>query len=124
MNIIFANREDAAELRNKYVVLELDTLRFPGSTDPRIAWCLVELSNLNITELPNLDQYIDLHNNLMKNYRLKNWKYCEDALEHLRGRWQGVLDTFYSEITQRIESFRLDDPGQNWDGVYDKTRSI
>lgn len=121
MNIIFATREEAAELQNKYVVLELDTLRFPGSNNPRIAWCIVELSNLNITEVPALEQYQDLHNNMMRNYRLRNWKYCEDALEHLRGRWQGVLDTFYSEITKRINEFIHTDPGEDWDGVYDKS---
>lgn len=121
MNIIFASREDADELQSKYVVLELDTMKFPGAPDPRIAWCIVELSELNLSEIPVLDQYRDLHNNLMKNYRLKNWKYCEDALEHLKGRWRGVLDTFYDEIDNRVKKFKENDPGEKWTGVYDKT---
>lgn len=124
MNIIFASQEDADELQKKYVVLELDTLRIPGSTDLRTAWCVVELSDLNITEVPVLDQYRNLHNNMMKNYRLKNWKYCEDALEHLRGRWKGVLDGFYNEIDRRIKEYKNKDPGESWTGVYDKTSSI
>lgn len=121
MNIIFASRNEADELQKKYVVLELDSLRFRGSDETRIAWCLIELDDLNITEMSVLDQFRNLHNNMMKNYRLRNWKYCEDALEHLRGRWKGTLDTFYDEICQRIDKFKNNDLGDHWDGVLDKT---
>ena len=78
------------------------------------------MEDLTLQDLPVLAQFRDLHNNMMKNYRLRNWKYCEDAIEHLMGKWRGDLDSFYAEIAGRIARFKEQDPGPEWDGVYDK----
>jgi hypothetical protein len=64
-----------------------------------------------------IEQFLELHKNLMKNYRLQNWKFCEDALEHLTGKWNGELDTFYNEVNRRIQLYKVNDPGPEWDGV-------
>lgn len=120
MKIIFGTREDMDQLSDSYTVLELDSLRYPGSPEPQIAWCIIAMEDLTLQDLPVLAQFRDLHNNMMKNYRLKHWKYCEDAIEHLMGKWRGDLDSFYTEIARRIAKFKEQDPGPDWDGVYDK----
>ena len=116
MNILFATREEADELRNKYTVLELDTFRFPNNPTPMISWCVLDTSSVTIGDLPQISQFVDLHNNMMRYYRLRNWNYCEDALEHLVGRWRGEVDSFYSIIDQRIKDYRTNDPPEGWDG--------
>ena len=98
MNIIFGDSvvQQASE---KYTVLELDT--FLVDNRPNTAYAMVE--RVALMEMINLDSFKALHNNLMQEYRKRNWKYCEDAMEHLQGKWNGELDTFYSELRDRIQ---------------------
>jgi len=119
MNIILG-RENVEHAQEKYTVLELDTLLINGAADPVTAYCLIE--QIPIDQISNIDQFRDLHNNLMKNYRLQNWKFCEDAIEHLRGKWGGELDSFYTEMNQRISQLRQQVLDDDWRGIIDKTR--
>jgi hypothetical protein len=118
MNIILGH-ENAEQARDKYTVLELDTLIIDGADDPVTAYCLVE--QVPIDQIAGLDQFRDLHNNLMINYRKRNWKYCEDAIEHLQGKWGGELDSFYRELYQRIQQHKTETPDPNWIGTLLKT---
>ena len=118
MNIILG-RENVEHAQEKYTVLELDTLLINGAADPVTAYCLIE--QVPIDQIAGIDQFRDLHNNLMKNYRLQNWKFCEDALEHLRGHWGGELDSFYTEMGQRISTLRQQVLNDDWHGIIDKT---
>lgn len=117
MNIILG-KENFDELNDKYTVLELDTLLFSGSPAPVTAYCLVE--KVGLEEFVTLDRFRELHNNMMRNYRLKNWKYCEDALEHLMGKWRGELNSFYDDLAKRIRDYKENDPGESWTGVIEK----
>lgn len=119
MNIILG-RENVEHAQEKYTVLELDTLLINGAADPVTAYCLIE--QIPIDQISNIDQFRDLHNNLMANYRKRNWKYCEDAIEHLRGKWGGELDSFYTEMNQRISQLQQQVLDDDWRGIIDKTR--
>lgn len=118
MNIIFG-AENIPELTEKYTILELDTLRIPGMIKPITAYCVIE--TIGIFNLPRVPELKSLHENLMINYRRKDWKFCEDAIEFLRGFWGGEMDTFYDEIQNRINKYKQSDPGEAWDGIIDKT---
>ena len=117
MNIILG-RENIEQAQEKYTVLELDTLIINGASDPVTAYCLIE--QVPIDQIAGIDQYRDLHNNLMKNYRLQNWKFCEDAIEHLRGRWGGELDSFYTELDRRVADLKQQNLDPSWDGTVRK----
>ena len=121
MNIIFAQRNDISLLESKYTILELDTLKFENSNQTQTAWCVIETDKLGLSELPTLSMYKELHNNMMHNYQQRNWKYCEDALEHLMGKWGGEVDSFYIDFTSRIKQHKQADPGPDWDGTYLKS---
>jgi len=118
MNIILG-RENIEQAQEKYTVLELDTLLINGAADPVTAYCLIE--QVPIDQIAGIDRFRDLHNNLMKNYRLRNWKFCEDAIEHLRGQWGGELDSFYTEMSQRISQLRQQVLDANWNGSITKS---
>lgn len=113
MNIILG-RENVEQAQEKYTVLELDTLIINGAADPVTAYCLIE--QVPIDQIASMDQFRDLHNNLMVNYRKRNWKYCEDAIEHLRGKWGGELDTFYVELNNRIQDLKAKTLDESWTG--------
>ena len=118
MNIILG-KENLETVDKRYVVLELDTIMIKGSTDPVTAYCLIDQLPLN--EIPVAAEYSELHHNLLRNYRKRNWKYCEDAIEHLRGRWRGEVDSFYDSLTGRIQDLQTATLGPDWTGVVDKT---
>jgi hypothetical protein len=109
MHIIFKSTQP--EIEKKYTVLDLDTFRFPDGSE-RTACCVIE--NIPITELPATENLKKMHGALIENYAQRNWEFCEDAIEQLMGRWGGVMDSFYTELTVRIENFKLQDPGQDW----------
>lgn len=116
MNIIFGKDPD---LDSKYTVLELDTLLIPGNDQPVTAYCIVE--NIPLVEMAEIDRLRDLHTNLIKNYRLQNWKFCEDSLEYLMGKWNREVDTFYLELLNRVNKFKQDGVPDGWTGIIDKT---
>lgn len=97
MNIIFG-REQAEAMKEKYTILELDTFKIGEQIVT--AFCAVD--SMPIMEMPNIENMKSLHENLLIEFRKKNWNYCEQALEHLVGRWNHELDTFYDNVRQRI----------------------
>jgi hypothetical protein len=112
MNIIF--KENAEEIAKKHTVLDLDTFQFPDGTI-HTACCVVE--QVPIMELATVSSLKDLHENLILNYAKQDWNYCEQALEHLMGKWGGELDSFYTELKTRIESFKTQPLDHNWTPV-------
>ncbi len=117
MHIIFgtAAAQQAAE---KYTVLELDRMRLEPLGPVVDTYCIIE--TVPLEEIAQLDNYCRLHAKLMENYRRKDWNFCEQVLEHLHGRWGGVMNSFYDEISQRVAKYKQQDPGEDWDGIYEK----
>lgn len=118
MNIVLG-KENINQVDDRYISLELDLLQISGCDDPIAAYCV--LDPLPLEDLANIGQWQDLHQNLINNYRSRNWNFCEQALEHLTGKWEGQLDTFYQNLGERVTAFKETDPGPDWSGVIDKT---
>ena len=116
MNIIF--KENSAEIREKYTVLDLDTFSLSDGSI-HTACCLVE--NIPITELDKVENLKILHAALIENYAKKNWNSCEQALEHLMGKWGGEVDSFYADLQTRITHLKTQDLDDSWTPVIAKT---
>ena len=99
MNIIFG-RENAEKLREKYTVLDLETVEKDGHSIE--VFCLIGGDKISIGDLPQLDQWIKLHNDFLHGYHTQQWNYCRQCIEHLTGKFGGEVDTFYEEISKRI----------------------
>jgi hypothetical protein len=117
MNIIFGT-EMAKQAQDRYTVLELDTFNLLPTDEIITAYCIVE--TIPIEEMPAVESIKDLHTNLMTEYRKQNWQYCEDAIAHLTGKWHGELNSFYTELYQRIQSLKQKDLSADWSGRVDK----
>lgn len=100
MNIIFG-RENAEELRNKYTVLDLETIEVGDGTTMEV-FCLIPAENISLGELPELEQWVQLHHDFLKGYHNKEYDYSKQCIEHLRGKFGGEVDSFYDEILGRI----------------------
>ena len=121
MNIIFG-LESVKSLEERYTVLELDTFLLQPTNEVITAYCLVE--TIPVQEMPAIESLKDLHSNLLAEYRKRNWRYCEDAVAHLIGKWGGELDSFYSELLQRIMKLKQTDLPADWTGQLEKTVEV
>jgi hypothetical protein len=116
MNIIFGDSA-AQQAQEKYIVLELDTFQ----VDQQLTTTYALVEKVPLMEMTSLDRFKELHSNLMKEYRKRHWKYCEDAMEHLTGKWNGELDTFYTVLTERIQDLKTQSLDDDWTGIIHKS---
>jgi hypothetical protein len=116
MNIIF--KKNLAEVDQKYTVLDLDTFSLPDGS-VHTACCVIE--NIPIMELPSTESLKQLHADLIANYGLRDWNYCEQALEQLMGKWGGDVDSFYLELQNRIVRLKTMDLDDSWTPIIAKT---
>jgi hypothetical protein len=113
MNIILG-QELLKDIDSRYLVLELDTFDSDASPEPVTAYALVD--ELSLQDMLHIGEFVDLHRNLIKNYRVRNWKYCEDAMEHLMHQWNGALDSFYQNLSARILQLKDQTLPAEWTG--------
>lgn len=99
MDIIFG-RENAERLREKYTVLDLETVTKDGVSIE--VFCLISADKIGIADFPQLESWIKLHNDFLHGYHTKQYSFCRQCIEHLMGKFGGELDTFYEEILKRI----------------------
>jgi hypothetical protein len=121
MNIIFGI-ESVTPFEERYTVLELDTFILRPTDEVVTAYCLIE--TIPVQEMPAIESLKDLHSNLMAEYRKRNWRYCEDTIAHLTGKWNGELDSFYIELLQRIMKLKQENLPEDWAGRLDKTVEV
>jgi hypothetical protein len=120
MHIIFG-KEQADELSNKYIVLELDTFQF-GTDGPVVtAYCTVE--TIPLEELAMLVATQAQHEHLLINYRGRAWQDCLVGIQELTGKWRGELDSFYGDLALRVESHIKNTPPADWSCVIHKPAS-
>lgn len=118
MNIIFGDSKE--NLPQNYTVLELDTFRLPPTGQAVTAYCVLE--QIKLQDFPLLENLLKLHQDVVDNFKQRHWDYCEKAItEGLMGKWTNEMDSFYQELLNRIESYRVNPPGPHWDGIIDRT---
>jgi hypothetical protein len=113
MNIIFG--DSIKEIPDSFTVLELDTFHMVSEGRTATAYCVIE--KIPVTDFDKLEAYKKVHNDLLENYRGREWTYCEHAIEGLMGKWNGELDSFYSDLLLRVQSHRQNPPGADWTGT-------
>jgi hypothetical protein len=118
MNIIFG-KENLHNVDKKHTVLELDTVRILPTNQLVTAYCLVE--SIPILNMPKVESMKNLHENLLINYRKRDWNFCTQALEHLLGYWGADMDSYYISLNERIAKYTQQDPGESFDGIIEKT---
>lgn len=112
---IILTEENAKLMEEKYIVLELDLIKIAPDQDSVPAFCVISFEDVALEEIPQLEKWKRLHQKLIENYRKRNWDFCEQALEHLPGRWKGTVDSFYREISERIAKYKTQDLSDDWD---------
>jgi len=114
MKIVLATNEQIAPVKEKYLVLELDTFRIKDQVVP--SWCIVDAGDIPLSDMTQLDHYATQHANLIKNYKKGDLNFCEQMVEHLKGKFGGTVDSFYTEIYSRTQKPKTDP----WDYIITK----
>jgi hypothetical protein len=113
MNIIFG--ESVKLVPDTFTVLELDTFYIAEQDKEVKVYCVLE--KVPLEEFSTLEQYKDVHDKLIEQYRKRNWNYCKNAIETLTGHWAGELDSFYQDLGQRIDELVKSPPTDAWNGT-------
>jgi hypothetical protein len=100
-------------LREKYTILELDTIRQPGMEEPITLYALIE--NIDFTKLGSLNTLITQHEDMIRAYKSNNFKTAENDANALRGSWYGELDEFYDLVITTCR--QMQDTNTSWDGI-------
>jgi hypothetical protein len=100
MQIIFG-KDNAEQLRERYTVLDLETLEIEGNTIE--VFCLIPADKIGLTDMPQLANWTKLHQEFVEGYKNKHYDFCRQCIEHLMGKFGGEVDTFYEEILRRID---------------------
>ncbi len=111
MHIIFGDA--ASQINQGYTILELDTVRVAPIDQLVKTWCVVE--NIPLSEFPMLEHTKKIHSDLIEQYRRQNWSFCDKAIETLKGKWGGELDSFYDDLSDRINQYKQQTLTGDWD---------
>ena len=114
MKILLAHPNEIEDISERYLVLELDTFRIKGVDVP--SWCIIDAGDIGLAEMTELNHWKQQHQNLIKNWKLGNLSFVDQMLEHLRGKFGGNVDSFYTELYARIQQEKTDP----WDPVIEK----
>lgn len=116
MQVIFGE-EQKELLSDRFTILELDTFKESNMDEPITAYAVISADNINLDDVTLLDNLMRLHNTMMLEYRKRNWDYCHQALEHLKGKWNKDLDSFYDAFHSRIQELEKSKLPDSWDGI-------
>lgn len=114
MKIVLAKEQDIQPVKDRYLVLELDTFRIQDKIVP--SWCIIDAGDIPLAEMTELDHMKKQHDNLIKNYKLGNFTFVEQMIDHLRGKFGGNVDSFYTELFARLQQPKSDP----WDYIITK----
>lgn len=104
---IILGKEIAEELRQRHVVLELETFNLEGKP-PVTAFCVVPAEKIVLTEMPDIERYGRLHQATVDAWNQQRFDTVVEGISHLRGHFGGELDTFYDILLQAIEEKQVD----------------
>ncbi len=100
----------------EFVYRELDRVRVKGKAEPVVIFePIVEKEAAPEHVLREIAEY----NDALERYRARDWAHAHKALRYLRSRNPEMV--LYSIYIDRIEHFRENPPGDDWDGVYTHT---
>jgi hypothetical protein len=119
MLVVFG-KENADKLKEHHTILELDTFMQDGLENPITAYAVLQFEDIPLNEIPQLENMTTLHNTMWEEYRARRFNFCEQAIEHLRGKWKGTLDSFYDEFGKRIKDLVNTKLDENWTSIIHK----
>lgn len=89
----------AEQLHGNYTLLRLDTL--PSGER---SYCVLTSDSIPLSEIGILNTLKDMHEAMVVAYENDNYILVNELLLSLKGKFNGMLDSFYESIEQRLSS--------------------
>jgi len=112
MQIIF-DENLVPTLRQRYVVLELDTVMQPAMTNPITLYALIE--DIGIEVLPTLIGLMQQHEIMVRHYKNSEWADAARNAMALKGQWRGEVDEFYDMVIKMCNECQQNNT--TWNGI-------
>jgi len=110
VKIVIGSRT-AEQVQDEYTVVELDTIAVKGKTEGVDVYTVLSQTEHNY----NAD--LAKHQQMLAEYRLRNWCQARLLTHELVGAFGGQMDHYYELWLDRIAYLEQNDPGTGWDGV-------
>jgi adenylate cyclase len=98
-------------VKDKYLCLELDCLAVKGKTEGVNIYTIVDKNNINTA-------YSYTHADFIKLYRAQEWDRLDGYYKTLENAFGGEMKEYYDMMMERVEEYKINPPGENWDGVF------
>jgi adenylate cyclase len=108
---------NTAERVPEMAVIELDLLQVKGKTVGLQVFAL--MGDETVAQKPAFQEYLQVHNAMLKAYRSQQWDLAEELLKECRVKGaEFKLDKLCDLYEARIEAYRAEPPGPDWNGVF------
>ncbi len=109
----------AERLGDEYFTLELDCIAVKGKKEGVTIYTVFR--NPNAGAMPEWLMAKDMHNDMLKLYRMQKWDSAKELVNELKGEFDGHMDEYYELWIERIEEMRGLGLPSDWDGVFRAT---
>ena len=98
-------------VKNDYVCIELDCLAVKGKHEGVNIYTIVPPGSVKPPSLATHQYFLDY-------YRSCKWDEAISYATILKKAFDGELSDYYDAMIERIEEYKINSPGDNWDGVF------
>ena len=116
---IILGEETADAVQHDLFSIELDSIAVKGKKDSVRIFTVLG-NNEWVFHNTNWYMYQQQHEKFLTLYRGQSWKIAERFANDLRDGWPEMAQ-YYDIMLDRIEEFKTNPPGKDWDGVYRAT---
>jgi adenylate cyclase len=100
----------------EFATIELDLIQVKGKTVPVRIFALIGDSKVQASQW--FTDMSAVHAELILEYRNQNWKKAETLVSKARKAGGEKFDGLYDLFDRRIEEYKANSPGLDWDGVF------
>ncbi|HXQ84995.1 MAG TPA: adenylate/guanylate cyclase domain-containing protein [Xanthobacteraceae bacterium] len=104
--------------KQKFATMEIDLIQVKGKTQPEAVFAV--LGRAEVEQDPRCPELRDLNAQMLACFRKQKWDETLALIERCRKIADGFSAAgLYDMYEERIETYRADPPGPDWDGVYE-----
>jgi adenylate cyclase len=114
---IITGSRTASVAKDKFAMLELDFIAVKGKKEPEVVYALVGRDDMINSE--RFQRWRELNMQMLSRYRSRDWDAALKAIEAGRAAdAEGRFETLYKVYAERIRTFQITPPPEDWDGAY------
>jgi len=104
--------------KDKFATMEIDLIQVKGKTQPEAVFAV--LGRADLEQDPRCRELRELNAQMLAHFRKQDWDVALGLIDRCRKIANGFeVSGLYDMYVERIDAYRADPPGMDWDGVYE-----